>query len=487
MASLTELKAERQQKLDQLQKLGFTGYAITSNQSTTNQEFLTNFKQLEESGDLIWLTGRIMAMRGHGQLLFIDIFDGSGTVQLYVKSDNLENTKFEALQNLTDRGDFIDVQGQATTTKRGEPSLLVQDWVMVTKSLSPLPDSWDGLRDDDLRYRNRHLDLLQNDNLRKIFYQKALFWQTARTFLIERGYLEVQTPTLEVTTGGAEARPFKTHHNDYDIDLFLRISIGELWQKRLMSAGFPKTFEIGRAYRNEGSSPEHLQEFTNCEFYAANLDFESGKQLVIDLYRELATAVFGTTKFETRGHSFDLSDDWQDYDYVTTVENITGVNVLESSMDELRAKLDELGVNYQGDNRERLMDSLWKHCRKQISGPGFLINHPKLLAPLSNTHPDDDRLTLTCQPILAGSEVGRGHSELNNPSTQRARFEIQQQLLESGDEEAMMPDWEYVEMMEHGMPPTFGFGFGERLFTFMVDYSIREATLFPLIRPKEQN
>ncbi len=486
MASLNELKAQRLEKLQKLESLGYKGYKIESKPTITVQKFLLDFDTLESDETPLTLTGRIMATRGHGQLLFIDLFDGTATAQLYVRSENLAETAFNALQDLTDRGDFIEVTGTAVKTKRGEPSLLVSNWDMVTKSLAPLPDSWDGLQDDDLRYRNRHLDLLQDDELRDLFVKKAKFWQVARQFLESRNFISVDTPSLEITTGGAEARPFITHHNDYDMNVFMRISIGELWQKRLMAAGFVRTYEIGRAYRNEGSSPEHLQEFTNCEFYAANMAFTDGQKLVIDLFRELALKVFGTTKFTTRGHTFDLADEWKQLDYVTTVQEMTGVDVLEADEDELRDKLNELGVKYDGDNRERLMDSLWKYCRKQISGPAFLVNHPKLLAPLSNAHPDDNRLTLTFQPIIAGSELGRAHSELNNPTTQRERFEIQQQLLDGGDEEAMMPDWEYVEMMEHGMPPTFGFGFGERLFSFFVDRTIREITLFPLVKPKNE-
>jgi lysyl-tRNA synthetase class 2 len=195
--------------------------------------------------------------------------------------------------------------------------------------------------------------------------------------------------------------------------------------------------------------------------------------------------VFGTTKFETRGHVFDLDDDWQELDYVSTVQNMTGVHVLESSEDELRTKLDALDVTYTGTTRERLADSLWKYCRKNISGPAFLVNHPKLVAPLSKEHPDDSRLTKTFQIILAGSEIGRAHAELNDPADQALRFAAQQKLIEHGDEEAMMPDTDYVEMLEYGMPPTFGFGFGERLFSFMVDTPIRETQLFPLMRPKK--
>lgn len=484
MASLTELQQERQSKLEKLVSLGYQGYRASTRRTITITDFLTDFDQLEGQGEDYWLTGRILARRGHGKVLFIDLFDGSGSVQLYVKSENLSNESFRALEDLTDRGDFIEVQGQAFRTKRGEPSVLVQDWDMITKSMSPLPDSWDGLQDDELRYRNRHLDILQDETLRDMITKKAKFWQVTREFLEQRNFIEVLTPTLEFTTGGAEARPFVTHHNDYDVDIYLRISVGELWQKRLMAAGLARTYEIGRVYRNEGTSAEHLQEFTNCEFYAAYLSFVDGKQMVIDLFRHLAQTVFNTTQFTTRGHTFDLATDWAELDYVSTVESMTGINVLEASVEELESKLAELGVTYDGQNRERLMDSLWKYCRKQISGPALLINHPKLLAPLSNPHPDDDRLTLTFQPILAGSEAGRAHSELNNPLVQADRFQTQQTLLESGDQEAMMPDWDYVEMMKHGMPPTFGFGFGERLFSFMVDKSIREITIFPLIRPK---
>lgn len=484
MASLGELKSERESKARQLEALGYTCYKTKVAVTHQISELLDSFKDMESKAIKLVITGRIIASRGHGKLMFIDLFDGTGTVQLFIKSDNL-GEKFNHLMDLTDRGDFIKAVGTAFTTKRGEHSIMVTDWDMVTKSLLPLPDSWAGLKDDELRYRNRHLDLLQSDDLREVFYKKARFWAESRKFLEDRGFMSVETPTLELTTGGAEAAPFKTHHNDFDIDVYLRISIGELWQKRLMAAGFTKTYEIGRAYRNEGSSPEHLQEFTNCEFYAANLDFESGKALVIELYRTLALNVFGTTTFTTRGHTFDLSNDWQELDYVGTVEKMTGVHVLDASEEELAEKLDELGVKYDGNNRERMMDSLWKYCRKQISGPALLVNHPKLLAPLSNIHPDDDRLTLTFQPILAGSEVGRAHSELNNPVVQRERFLVQQRLLEGGDDEAMMPDWEYVEMMEHGMPPTFGFGYGERLFSFFVDMSIREATLFPFIKPEK--
>ena len=298
-----------------------------------------------------------------------------------------------------------------------------------------------------------------------------------------RNFLEVETPTLETTTGGAEATPFKTHHNDYDLDVYLRISVGELWQKRLMAAGFPKTFEIGRVYRNEGSSAEHLQEFTNMEFYWSFADYNDGMKLVREMYIEIAQKVFGTTKFTNHGHTFDLSDEWEKIDYVSKAKEITGIDVLTASDKEMKKKLEELGVKYEGENRERLMDTLWKYCRKNISGPAFLINHSVLVAPLAKSVSSGQTVQMF-QPIIAGSEVGRGYSELNDPIDQKERFEIQQKLIDSGDTEAMMADYEFVEMLEYGMPPTCGFGFGERLFAILADKPLRETQMFPLMRPK---
>jgi lysyl-tRNA synthetase class 2 len=329
------------------------------------------------------------------------------------------------------------------------------------------------------------LDILTDPELQELFKKKAKFWEVARNFMKDSGFLEVETPTIELTTGGAEANPFKTHHDDFDIDTYMRISVGELWQKRLMSAGFPKTFEIGRVYRNEGSSPDHLQEFTNLEFYWAYANYEYGMKLVQRLYQKIAEEVFGTTKFTTRGHSFDLADEWKRVDYVKEIEKQTGVNVLDATDEEMKSALDNLGVKYEGINRERLTDTLWKYCRKNISGPAFLVRVPKLVSPLAKSCPDDPRVTERFQVLLAGSEVGNGFSELNDPLEQRARFELQQKLIDRGDKEAMMPEWDFVEALEHGMPPTCGFGFGERLFAFLADKPLRETQLFPLLKPRE--
>ena len=485
MASTEELRSERLKKKAILEDKGINPYPATTNRTHPIDIFVDRFSLLEGGKEEVTLAGRIMSKRGQGGLAFADIFDGTGTMQLFLKSDEMDSAAYELWNETTDVGDFVEATGIAYTTKRGEKALFVSGWNMLAKSLLPLPEKWHGITDDDERYRKRYLDILTDPDLYEMFKKKAKFWEVTRNFMKEHGFMEVETPTLVVTTGGAEANPFKTFHKDFALDVFMRISVGELWQKRLMAAGFPKTFEIGRVYRNEGSSPDHLQEFTNMEFYWAYADYEHGMRLVTDLYRAVAQETFGTTSFTTRGHTFDLNDDWKKVDYVQEIEAQTGVNVLDATEDEMKSKLDELGVKYSGTNRERLTDTLWKYCRKSIAGPAFLVRIPKLVSPLAKACADDPRVTERFQVLIAGSEVGNGFSELNDPVDQRARFELQQQMIERGDDEAMMPEWEFVDMLEHGMPPTCGFGFGERLFAFLVDKPLRETQLFPLLKPRE--
>lgn len=487
MATRDELQQVREDKIKVLESAGMDPYPASVPRMHALSDVADQAGELEKSEEVISTTGRIMAIRGAGKIMFVVLQDGATRFQAVLKQDVIESEeKMSLFKDAIDIGDFVSVTGPLFTTKKGEPSVLVHDWTIASKSLLPLPEKWAGLTDSDERFRKRYLDMLMNPELYALFQQKARFWEVTRSFLKTEGFLEVETPTLEVTTGGAEANPFKTYHNDFDIDVYMRISVGELWQKRLMAAGFPKTFEIGRVYRNEGSSPEHLQEFTNMEFYWAYANYRDGMEMTKKLYQTIATEAFGRTEFTTRGHTFDLADDWAEIDYRDEVKKQTGIDVLESSEEDMKAKLDELGVKYTGDNRERLMDTLWKYCRKNVAGPAFLIHHPKLVSPLSKSCPDNPELTERFQVILAGSEVGNGFSELNDPREQRARFEIQQKLIESGDEEAMMPEWEFVDMLEHGMPPACGFGFGERLFAFLVDKPIRETQMFPLMKPREK-
>ncbi len=517
MASIDELKAERIRKLNLLKEAGINPFKNRGNPSINNVEFLGSFIDSVHGSDMSEFThpnspgiqvdgheetlvGRIMNMRSFGSLVFFKLYDGYDAVQIVViaghadainevnKTGKMGGTKcIEYINNYLDTGDFVEVKGGKYITKKGEKSLLIENIEILTKSLLPLPDKWKGLEDEDLRLRLRYMDILTNVELREMIEKKAVFYKTIRDFLEGKGFIAVDTPTLEVTTGGAEAEPFATHHNDYDLDVFMRISIGELWQKRLMAAGMPRTYEIGRAYRNEGSSPNHLQEFTNCEFYMAYADYHDGMELVKNLYREIANKTFGKTKFTTREHTFDLADEWIKISYADEIKKQTGVNIYEAGIEIVKNKLKELEIKSDGVTKERLIDSLWKYCRKSIAGPAFVVDYPDFMQPLAKRSEDNNKIVEQFQVLLGGAEIGKGYSELNDPIDQRQRFNHQQSMRDAGDMESMMPDYDYVEMLEHGMPPTCGFGFGERLFAFLVDKPIREVQIFPLMKPKDEN
>jgi len=327
---------------------------------------------------------------------------------------------------------------------------------------------------------------LFNPEVKEMIKKRTLFWKSMRDFLVEKGFLEVETPVLENKTGGADARPFITHHNAMDLDLYLRISAGELWQKKLMVAGFEKTFEIGRIFRNEGMSPEHLQDYTQMECYWAYADYEQGMKFIEEMYKYVIEKTFGTLKFKIKGFEVDFSSKWEKYDYVSTISKYAKVNIMEASLPEMEKALQKLKIDYDknGFNKTRAIDNLWKYCRKNIAGPGFLINVPVLMEPLAKRMEKHADLVERFQIIIAGSENGKGFSELNDPIDQAGRFAEQQKLREMGDDEAQMFDADYVEALEHGMPPTFGFGVSERLFSFLMDKPARETQIFPLMKPK---
>jgi lysyl-tRNA synthetase class 2 len=485
MAQIDNIKKSRLEKLKSIKDFGFDPFPAKSKKNHYIEEALNDFSKLSKSKKRVILAGRIMSIRGHGGATFLDLRDGTGKIQGFLNKDNVKEKNYNFFLENFDIGDIVELEGALFQTKRGEKTIEISKFKILSKSLLPLPEKWHGIQDCEDRYRKRYLDLLMNQDLRDIFIKKSKFWQVTRDFMNKKGFFEVETPTLEVTTGGAEANPFKTHHDDFDINVYLRISVGELWQKRLIAAGFEKTFEIGKVYRNEGSSPDHLQEFTNMEFYWAYADYEDGMKLAKELYKDIAKQVFGTTKFKSKGFEFDLAKEWKIVSYREEVLSQTKIDVLNTSVEEIKRTLKELNVKYEGDSVPRLVDSLWKYCRKNISGPVFLIDHPKFVSPLAKEKIDKPGLTERFQIIIAGTEVGNGYSELNDPIDQRERFEEQQKLLKSGDKEAMMPDWDFVEMLEHGMPPTCGFGFPERLFSVLMDKPMRETTLFPLTKPKQ--
>ncbi len=485
MSLLDEIREERLKKIAQLTERGIDAYPARSVRNSTIVAFLGAFETLEANAEPQTLAGRIMTLRRHGGLIFADLFDGTARIQAMFQSDTLGDA-FELFVETVDTGDFIEVTGVAHTSKRGEKSLLASEWRMLTKSLAQIPDEWFGIKDEDERFRKRYLDILLNEDIAEMIRLRSKFWNAMRQYLLERDFVEVETPVLENTTGGAEARPFVTHHNALDMDVYLRISAGELWQKRLMVAGIPRTFEIGRIFRNEGMSNEHLQDYTQMECYMAYADYQEGMRMAREMYIRIAEEVFGTTKFSIRGFDIDLAGEWQTYDYNTLLKEHFDIDPLEATVAQVENALKKANLDTTGEvTLERGVDMLWKQIRRTLGGPGFLINVPVYMEPLAKRHHEDPRVVERFQIILAGSEMGKGFSELNDPVDQRERFVHQQSLRDAGDDEAQMADLEYVEALEYGMPPTFGFGVSERLFSFLLDKNIREAQIFPLMRPKE--
>jgi len=488
MTESEELRADRIKKRDAVVAVGMDPYPALTKRTHDIAEVIANHDLFEKDRLTITIVGRIMALREHGAIAFADLFDSTDRIQVFFSKEIIDEVSFDLFVATMSVGDFMEVSGTAYVTKRGQQALAPTSWRVLTKALATIPTEHFGLKDEDARLRKRYLEILLNEETRDMFKKKAAFWKASRRFLEDKGYLEVHTPTLETTTGGAEANPFITHHDDFDIDVYLRISVGELWQKRLMAAGLTNVFEVGRVYRNEGSSPNHLQEFTNIEFYAAYLNFEAGLTLLEEhIYYVLDEAFAGQRQFSIKGFSVDFTGPFTHIDYVETIKTKTGIDVVAASEAEIKAKVEALGIEYEGDNRERLTDTLWKYCRKDIAGPVWLTGHPKLVSPLSKENPERPGTVLRGQLIIAGAEFNNCFAELNDPEEQRERFQKQAALLAAGDAEAMMPDFEFVEMLEYGMPPTFGAAtLGERFFAYLVDKPIRETQYFPLMRPKNE-
>ena len=486
MSNLDEIRQARLNKLAILKEKGIDPYPAVSNASHTLAQLVAGFAVLESEKTVVTAVGRVMSFRSQGGLIFFDLFDGTGLFQSLLKKDTAEEA-FLLFDQTVDIGDFVEVSGNLFVTKRGQQTIEVSSWNMLSKSLSPLPEKWAGLQDVEEKMRKRYLDILFNDDVREMIVKKAKFWQSIRNFLVKEGFLEVETPVIENTTGGADARPFATHHNALDIDVYLRISAGELWQKKLMVAGFPKVFEIGRIFRNEGMSPEHLQDYTQMEFYWAYADYKKGMELVERMYKHVAMETFGTLEFKIGNFDVNLGNKWEIFDYTETILKITGVDISTADLKEVEGALKKFDIKYdtKGWNKIRAIDSLWKYCRKQIGGPGFLVGIPTELSPLAKTDTKNPAIVQQFQPLIGGSELGKGYSELNDPIDQANRFEAQSKLREAGDEEAQMFDHEFVEALEHGMPPTCGFGLSERVFAFLSNKPARETQIFPLMKPRE--
>jgi len=486
----TEQEQVRIEKLEKLREMGVNPFGsqkfIPENNSAEVKEKYGGFSkdELAEKNIPLTVAGRIMTKRGKGKAGFMHIQDIGGQIQIYVRKDLLTELEFDVF-NKSDIGDIVGIEGAAFKTDAGEMSVKASKYIHITKALKPLPEKFHGITDDDMRLRKRYLDIIMNSDVKDIFIKKQLFWSSIRTFLLERGFLEVETPVLETSSGGAAATPFLTHHNALDIDVTLRISMGEIWQKKLLVAGYEKTFEIGRQFRNEGMSSEHLQDYSQMEYYWAYADCRDGMEMVKEMYRRVIKTTLGTSKFTSRGFEIDIDDEWQIYDFETIIKEKTGINIYDTNEKHIMEKLDELEMKYDPTaGFWRLVDVLWKVARKELGGPGFLIGQPVQLNPLPKRMPSDPRKVDQMQVIIAGSEMGNGYSELNDPIDLEARFKEQRDMKESGDAEAHNHDADFIEALRYGMPPAFGFGVSERLFSVIIDKPIRECVIFPLMKPE---
>lgn len=472
----------RLEKIEALKQLGINPYPAKSNREYTIGKIIDEFESFE--GKQVCLAGRITAWRTHGKLLFIDIKDQSGSIQVMIKQDVLEGDLSKEFLNwenleLLDIADFIEVVGEIGKSKRGEISIFTKRVRLLSKAIRPIPRK---LKNKEQVFRRRYLDLVINEERAKLFERKAQFWKVQREFLNREGFMEVEVPVLEAVTGGADAKPFITHHNALDQDFYLRIST-ELYQKRLIGGGYEKVFTLGPNFRNEGMDDEHLQEYYQLEWYWAYANYRDNMDLVRRLFIEIAQKVYGKTEFSTRGHSFDLNDEWKEIDYTQIIKDRFGVDIFNDTDEEILKVVKENNIELDADiNRNRLIDNLWKVIRSTISGPAFLVNQPTFISPLAKSHRENPELTERFQVIIAGSELGNGYSEINDPVDQLNRFIGQQDMRDSGDDEAHMLDIDFVEMLEYGMPPTSGYGQSERIFWFLEDISGREGTFFPQMR-----
>ncbi len=487
MSTLADLRDVRLEKLDKLKELGINPYPAKSYKNISNCEILEEFEEYE--GREVVAAGRIISFREHGSLIFTDIQDASGIVQLFIREDTYQggDYSFNELKfsdfELLDTGDFVEAKGEVIKTKRGEISINVKSLRLLTKTLRPLPLNWEGLKDKEVRLRRRYVDTNVNREVFDRFIRRSKFWEAHRRFFSEHGFLEMPIPVLENVPGGADAKPFQTHMDAIDQDFYLRIS-HELYLKRLVGGGYEKVYSIGKRFRNEGLSDEHLPEHNAMEFYWAYADWREGMEFVRDLFDFILEEVYeGKKKFEIRGFEVDFSAGWEELDFRKIMKEEYDIDVYTVTLKEIKNLLAAHDIKKDFEvNIVRGVDYLWKKLRQTIGGPAFLVNHPKYLSPLSKSRADNPAITERFQPIIAGSELGNGWSELNDPLDQLERFRKQQAMRDAGDEEAQFMDIDFVEMLEYGMPPTFGYGHSERVFWFLENVSAREGVPFPQLK-----
>lgn len=486
MATLKELRDERLRKLEELKQLGINPYPAKAERTHDNLQIHADFEDLE--GTDVKVVGRIVSIRKFGKIAFVVIKDDSAELQLFWRSENSKEAdrgNSELLMSdiaLLDAGDFIECKGKVIKTQTGEISVEIEKLRLLTKSLRPMPTKQDGFTNKEERLRRRYIDMNVNEDVRQRFIRRSKFWQATRDFLNEHEFVEVNIPVLEHTTGGADANPFVTHMDALDQDFYLRIS-HELPLKRLIGAGFEKVYDIGPRFRNENYSDEHLPEHVAMEWYWAYADWRDGMNFMTELFQKVLQDTFGTLQFKLGDFDVDLSGEWKELDYAEVIKDKYQIDPFDCTLEDVKAALAAHGLEVeQAESKSRGIDKLWKNIRKDLAGPFWLINTPTFISPLSKTNPDDPRTVQRFQAVIAGSELCNGYSELNDPIDQLNRFTEQQAMRDAGDDEAMMLDIDFVEMLEYGMPPTCGLGFSERVFWIFEGVTAREGVPFPQLR-----
>lgn len=484
MTTLADYRDERLRKLEEIRARGIDPYPAKSYRNTKIGTILNHFD--EKDGQEVIVAGRIIAIRSFGKLAFVKIRDYTGEVQIFMeKTDQIRDGYFGVKElKLLDTGDFIEAAGKVGKSSTGEISVFANQVRLLTKALRPLPGH-DGLKNKEERYRRRYVDMNVNPEVRERLVRRSKFWQATRDFMNSKGFIEVNTPVLELTTGGADANPFTTHMNALDTDYYLRIS-HELPLKRLLGGGFEKVYDIGPRFRNEGVDDEHLPEHIAFESYAAYENYEDGMTLYEEMIKYVAKETWGTLQFHVGDFDIDLDCEWPRVKYADLLQDKFGIDVFQLDREKALSILRENGVQIDPNVADsRLIDNLWKLIRKTSAGPYWLIEEPLALSPLAKTSPENPLVTQRFHPIIAGTEMGNGYSELNDPLDQLNRFKEQQAMRDAGDDEAQMLDMDFVEMLEYGMPPACGWGNSERNFWLLEGVSGREAVPFPIIKPKE--
>lgn len=495
MASLSELKEVRQSKKAKLIDFGMNPYPKSVPRTISIPELKKNFnKYAEDQSGVHSLAGRTMSVRGSGAIVFVTLLDEGEKFQIVLKLDVLGEKFLQLFTDTVDIGDFVSFTGTLFTTQRGENSLLANSWTMASKSILPLPEKWHGIEDEEEKNRKRYLDMVMDAEVYNRMKMRSTISTAIRNFFNNKGFLEIETPILQNQAGGANAKVFETYHNDYAMDMVLRIAV-ELDHKMVMAGGLPRIYEMGKMFRNEGSDPSHIQEFTMIEWYAAYATLEENISWTEELIKHLAIDVVGKNTFTVLGddeldHVIDFSGTWPRRRFGDLLLEYAGIDAINVTKEELEQKANSLGASMEDlakMGRSTILDYVYKRtARKQLISPTFVTHYPADLKPLAQQN--DDGTAEVAQLIIAGMEITNQYAELVDPTVERALMEKQSQMRASGDEEAMEIDERFLTAMEHGMPPMTGFGMGiDRLVAILTEQkNLRDTIFFPIMRPKSE-